>query len=234
MSPPTLPALLAECHRLRKHLRDLKEEIDLGPRVAEAQQMQLDNAKAARDAASEAIAKLKLRIRDDEVTLKQLNTQLAKFEKQLNDASSPKEYEAAQSEVRQAKAKISEFEEKILLQIEDMDSRTANIPADNKAWADAQALFAEQQVEAKERLERLLADQAESLKLLAGCDAKLPANVKPQYDRLVKAYGPDGLAGLDGRVCQHCRTGIGEQQRHDVIAGKFLCCGRCGRALYIA
>ena len=31
MSTPTVPALLREAHRLRRHLRELKAEIDLGP-----------------------------------------------------------------------------------------------------------------------------------------------------------------------------------------------------------
>ena len=113
-STPTITATLRECHRLRKHLRELKTEIDLGPRVQKVQEQTLANAKQARATAYETIQKLKLQIRDEEGNLKQHNTQLSKYEKQLNDAGSPKEYEAKQSEIRQAKERIEGLEMLIL------------------------------------------------------------------------------------------------------------------------
>ncbi|MEO2089207.1 MAG: hypothetical protein ABGY75_06885, partial [Gemmataceae bacterium] len=81
-------------------------------------------------------------------------------------------------------------------------------------------------------LERLLDDQRLNTALLAELEAKLPADVKPLYDRLVRSYGPDALAGVDGRICQQCRTTITEQQKSELVGGKFLCCSKCGRGLY--
>ena len=128
MSTPTVTQTFQHLHRVRKHLRELKSEIDLGPRVMAIQQQKLDNEKQAHKDAHDIIGKMKLKIRDDEGTLKQLNTQLAKFEKQLNDAGSPKEYEGKQSEIRQAKEKIAATEEAILAGMEiPFESR---LPAD--------------------------------------------------------------------------------------------------------
>jgi uncharacterized protein len=232
MSTP-VPHLLREAHRLRRHLRELKSEIDLGPRVLKIQEQKLAAAKAAHAAAHEHIQKLKLKIRDDEGTLKVVNGQLAKFEKQLNDAGSPKEYEGKKSEIRQAKEKIAALEEAILLGMEELEQKTAHLPTDDKVWADAQAEFEQYKLDAKERLERLTADQKASVAELAKVDAGLPPAVKPQYDRLIKAYGPDGLAAVSGKVCGQCRVGMSDQARTDITAGKFVCCSTCGRALYL-
>ncbi|MEO2088960.1 MAG: hypothetical protein ABGY75_05615, partial [Gemmataceae bacterium] len=120
MSTPTLPPTLRELHRVRKHLRELKSEIDLGPRVQKIQEQKLASEKQAHADAHDAVGKLKLKIRDDEGTLKQVNGQLAKFEKQLNDAASPKEYEGKKSEIRQAQEKIAATEELILQLMEDL------------------------------------------------------------------------------------------------------------------
>lgn len=233
MSTLTVPQLLREAHRLRKHLRELKSEIDLGPRVLKIQEQKLATAKQTHADAHDAIQKLKLKIRDDEGTLKQVNGQLAKFEKQLNDAASPKEYEGKQSEIRQAKEKIAALEEAILTGMEDLEQKTAHLPTDDKTWADAQAEFEQFKIDAKERLERLQADQKASLAELAKVDAGFPPAVKPQYDRLIKAYGPDGIAAVSGKVCGQCRVGIAEQQKNDITAGKFICCSTCGRAMYL-
>ena len=230
----TIPQILKETHRLRKHLRELKDEIDRGPRVMKAQMARLAAEEAAHKAHAEGITKLKLKIREDELSLKQNNTQLAKFEKQLDDAGSPKEYEAKQSEIRQAKERIEALEMLILTQMEDLDNRIVAIPAVDKQWADAQAEFEQYKIDAKERLERMQADQKECLTLLAKTDATLPADVKGQYDRLIKQYGPDGLAAVDGRSCMQCHMAITEQQKADLQRGLFVCCPNCGRGLYLA
>jgi predicted nucleic acid-binding Zn-ribbon protein len=229
----TVPHLLREAHRLRRHLRELKSEIDLGPRVLKIQEQKLAAAKAAHAAAHDHIQKLKLKIRDDEGTLKVVNGQLAKFEKQLNDAASPKEYEGKQSEIRQAKEKVAALEEAILMGMEELEQKTAHLPTDDKIWAEAQAEFEQYKIDAKERLERLSADQRASVEALAKVDGQFPPAVKPQYDRLIKAYGPDGLAALSGKVCGQCRVGMSDQARSDITAGKFVCCSTCGRALYL-
>ncbi len=87
-------ATLRECHRLRKHLKALQEEIDRGPRVLKAQQARLAAEEQAHKDHHEAIKKLKLKQRDDEGTLKQTETRLAKLEGQLQGISVPKEYKA--------------------------------------------------------------------------------------------------------------------------------------------
>ena len=232
MSTPTVPQTFKQLHRVRKHLRELKSEIDLGPRVMTLQQQKLEAEKQTHKDAHDAIGKMKLRIRDDEGTLKQLNTQLAKFEKQLNDAGSPKEYEAKQSEIRQAKEKIAATEEAILLGLEELEKKTAALPEADKQWAEAQAEFEQFKIDAKDRLQRMLDDQKTHQELLISLEATLPPTVKPQYDRLVKSYGADSLAAVDGRSCQQCRNALTEQQRVELVAGKFFCCPRCGRGLY--
>ena len=230
----TVPAVLQQAHRLRKHLRELQSEVDLGPRVAKSQQTHLTSEEATHKSAHDTITKLKLKIRDDEGTLKQLNTQLAKFEKQLDEAGSPKEYEGKKSEIRHAKEKIALTEEAILMGMEELENRTAGLPADDRRWADAQVNFKQQQIDATERLERIVEDQGLAREQLAKAEAQLPADVKSQYDRLITRYGPDGLAGVHGRSCQQCRTAITEQQKAELVNGKFICCPNCGRGLYVA
>ena len=234
MSTP-IPHLLREAHRLRRHLRELKSEIDLAPRVLKIAEGKLAAEKLAHAAAHDHIQKLKLKIRDDEGTLKQVNVQLAKFEKQLNDAGSPKEFEGKKSEIRQSKEKIEALELAVLTGMEELEQKTADVPNVEKKWAEAQAAFEQFKLDQKERMETLLADQKASVAVLATTDAALPPLVKAQYDRLVKAYGPDGMAAITAtQACGQCRTGIGDQQRAEVVAGKFLCCSTCGRSLYLS
>lgn len=229
-----VPQTLKELHRLRRHLRDLQAEIDLGPRVQKARQDKLAAEEQAHKDAHEAVKKLKLKQKEDEGTLKQTEQRIGKLESDLNTAGSKKEFDAKQSEIAQARAKKAELEDAILATIVEIEERTALLPEADGRWADAQKEFADAQAEAKERLERMLADQKDSRAKLAETEAKLPPEVKQQYDRLIKAYGADGLAGVKGRSCQQCRTSVTEMVVTKIHYGEFICCPTCGRGLYLA
>lgn len=225
---------LRECHRLRKHLRTLQEEIDRGPRVLKAQQARLAAEEQAHKDHYEAITKLKLKQREDEGTLKQTETRLAKLEDQLTGISVQKEYAAKQSEIQQAREKKTALEDAILTTMGEIEEKTAAIPAVEKQWADAQADFKQYQVDAQERLERLKADQEDSRAKLAQTEAGVPAKNRSTYDYLVKNHGPDALAAVKDKVCQGCRTGIAQQRLLEVQGGVFTLCQSCGKMLYPA
>ena len=225
---------LRECHRLRKHLKALQEEIDRGPRVLKARQDRLTAERQAHQDHYDAITKLKLKQREDEGTLKQTETRLTRLEEQLTGIGVSKEYEAKQSEIRQARDKRGALEDAILTTMAELEEKTAAIPAVEQRWADAQAEFARFQEEAKERLERLKADQAESQALLARTEADIPAPNKSTYNFLAKAHGSNALAAVRNRVCEGCRTGVTEQKLLEINSGVFMLCSTCGKMLYPA
>jgi predicted nucleic acid-binding Zn-ribbon protein len=223
---------LRECHRLRRHLRDLQAEIDRGPRVLANRRAAFDAAKAEHAAHHDAITKAKLKQREDEGTLKQTETRLAKLEAQLLTMGVPKEVAAKESEIAQAKAKKDELEDAILSTIGELEERAAATPAAEAAWAAAQAEFAEFQREAAERLERLRNDQTGTKAALEQADAALPEEVRGKYDSLVKAHGPDALAAVVGKACQGCRKTVTEQRWVELRGGGFALCPYCGKMLY--
>lgn len=228
----SVTSALRECHRLRVHIRELQAEIDRGPRVLQEAQEELEAAKQAHQAHHDAIKHLKLKQRDDEGTLKQTETRLAKLEDQLAGISAQKEYAAKQSEIEQAKTKRGELEDAILATIMELETQTGAIPAVEQKWAEAQAEFKQFQTQAAERLERMLADQEASRAELVKIEATIPPDVKETYDMLVKAKGPDALAAAKNRVCQACRTTITETQFLELRMDKPRTCTTCGRLQY--
>jgi predicted nucleic acid-binding Zn-ribbon protein len=228
-----VPALLRECHRLRKHLRDLKDEIERGPRVLKAQQSRLAAEEQEHKDAYDTIKRLKLQLKEDEGSLKVVELNLEKLATKAMTVTTMKEMEAVRHETEQAQAKKGQLEDSILGGMAEIEERTANLPKVELKWKEAQSEFAQYQIDAKERLERMLEDQTLSIAELAKRDAELPGDMKDQYDRLVKAHGPDGLAGVKGTVCGHCRSIVGESRIFELEAGKFVTCAVCGRGLYL-
>jgi predicted nucleic acid-binding Zn-ribbon protein len=228
----SVPSTLRECHRLRTHLRDLQAEIDRGPRVLETWQDDLETARQEHQTHYDAITKLKLKQREDEGSLKQTDVRLAKLEEQLAGISVSKEYAAKEVEITHAKAKKGELEDAILAALAELEEKTAAIPAVEKKWADARAEFAQFQVDATERLERMQADMETSRADLARAEGTLPPEIKPTYETIVRAKGPEGFAAAKNRTCQGCRTSMTETQFTELRRGTFRTCTTCGRMQY--
>jgi len=229
---PLLTEIFRECHRLRKHLRELQTEIERGPRVLKLRQETLEAERQKHHDHHDAIKKLKLKQRDDEGTLKQTDTRLTKLEDQLTGISNQKEFDAKKSEISQAKAKKSELEDAILTTLTEIEEKTGAIPAVEKRWSDAQKDFTDYQKEAGERMERLKVDQEASRTALAKAEEGIPEEYVSRYDMIVKKHGPDALAGVKDRICQGCRTKLTEQRQVEIRDGTFILCSTCGKMLY--
>jgi uncharacterized protein len=230
---PAVTPTLRECHRLRKHLRDLQAEIERGPRVLKGRQETLETERQAHKDHHDSITKLKLKQREDEGTLKQTETRLEKLQAQLLGISVAKEMAAKESEIAQAKAKQNELEDAILTTIGAIEEKTAAIPAVEKKWATSQAEFAEFQKDAAERFERLKADQEFSRAALTKAEAEIPEEMRGKYDTLVKAHGPDAMAAVKDKACQGCRTTVSTQRLHELRGGGLSICPHCGKMLYL-
>jgi predicted nucleic acid-binding Zn-ribbon protein len=229
-----LPTVLREAHRLRRHLRELGEEIDRLPRTLKAHQAKVAKQEQALKEFLDGVKHLKVDLHDKETRLKAAGQQLAKYERQLSDMTTPKEVEARQTEIANTRTLIAGLEEQILAGMGDLDDRTAKAPEHEGLLKKAKADLATFAAESKERQDRLAREKKQAEEELTKIEAQIPDDVRGQYDRLVNAYGADALAAVKGRSCGQCRSAVTSQNLHELLAGKFLCCGTCGRALYLA
>jgi predicted nucleic acid-binding Zn-ribbon protein len=229
----SVPAILREAHRLRRLLRDLQAEIDRGPRVRKAQQAKLDQAEAAWRDAQDGLKKLKVTVHEKDTSLKATEQAIKKYTKQLDEVGSPKEYEAKQTEITNAKNRVATLEEEILAGLAEIDERTAGLPGEEAKVKQARTEFAAWEAQAKERLDGLTAEHKRADAELKALEATLPPDAVAQYNRLVKAYAADAFAAVQGRSCQHCFTNLTEQAATNLTNGQFVCCPGCARGLYL-
>jgi predicted nucleic acid-binding Zn-ribbon protein len=229
-----LSPLLREIHRLRKLIRDAQAEIDRAPKVLKAAQAKLAATEKSVADAKEELKKRKAGVLTAEATIKSLNQTLSKYNKQSEGLTSPRDIEAKSHEIANTKELIAKQEEEYLNLMTEVDERTAKIPDLDASLVKAKADFARFQTEAAERLAQMKSEVATATAQLAEQDAKLPAVIRPQYDRLVKAHGADALAAAENQSCKHCRVGITAQMYSDLQKeAEFICCRNCGRGLYL-
>src|SRR4051812_21555284 len=86
--------VLREIHRLRKHARDLQQEIDRGPIQLKARRNVAAKAEQAAADAHADLKKLKVATHEKEVSLKAAHAQIAKYEKQQDEVTDKKQFDA--------------------------------------------------------------------------------------------------------------------------------------------
>src|SRR5437762_1146641 len=125
-------ATLREAHRLRRHAKDLQTEIDRGPRLLKAQQAKIVRQEEVLRQDHETLKKLKVKMHEKEGSLKAAEQQIAKYEKQRNEATSKKEYDAFQAEIASAKKQCQKIEDEILEVIGQIEEKTNQLPGQEK------------------------------------------------------------------------------------------------------
>jgi predicted nucleic acid-binding Zn-ribbon protein len=231
MSSPA--AILRELHRLRRHTADLQAQVQRVPLTVRTQQNKVARQEELVKEGHETIKRLKVTIHEREVTLRTKNQQIAKHEKQLNEATSKKEYDALQAEIIASKRACRELEDEILNLMAESEERMTQIPELEKSVQQAKLETIEFEKNTQARLAGLREQLQQAERQLKEVEATLPGHVRPQYDRLMAARGEDALAQVQGRTCAACYTEITAQNYNELMQGQFVLCKSCGRMLYL-
>lgn len=230
---PGSGVILREIHRLRRHAKDLTGQIEQGPRQVKAQKASIVRQEEALKKAQDELKQLKIKTHDKEVSLQATEDQIRKYEKQLNDIISKKEYDAIKHELATCRAGQAKLEDEVLQGMMDSEELQAKIREMEKALAQARVQAAQLEGALETRQADLGRQRDAVVRQLAEVEATLPVDNKPLYDRLIASQGEDAMSGVANRVCLACYTEITAQNFNDLSAGKFLLCKSCGRILYL-
>jgi predicted nucleic acid-binding Zn-ribbon protein len=224
--------ILREIHRLRTHARDLQDSIDRAPRQFKAQQNAVAREEANLHDAHDAIKKLKVTIHEKELSVKSTHEHTKKYEQQLNDITSKKEYDALKLEIAGAQERMNKLQDEALTLMLEVEERTAQLPALEEALKKTRADFAGFERDYQSRLDDWSRQREEVLKQIVAAEEGLPKDIRTQYDRLVKQLGADALAAVVDRTCTACYTEITAQAFNNLKVGQIVFCKSCARLLY--
>src|SRR5262249_27135038 len=187
------PPIFRELHRLRRFAQALQEQLDRIPRQLKAHQAKRAKAEQTLREGQEAVKHLKVTASDKEKALKTQHEKIARFEKQTNEVSSKKEYDALQLEIAHAKSECSRLEDEILAAMTDSEERAAGLPDLEKALAQARADMEKVEADTGPRKLDLETQLKETMSKVKEVEASIPQDLRPQYNRGVNALGADAL-----------------------------------------
>ena len=226
--------ILREIHRLRRNIAELTSAAESGPRQLKAQQNKIakdeENVKKAQDIVKAA----KVHIHDKEVSIKASQAEIAKYEKQLGEISTKKEYDALRLEISRAKEGIRKIEDDILVLMLEGDEKAKLVPEAEKAVKKAKDDLVVFERDLQERLKRYAEEKERAVEELKKVVATLPEDIKTHYDRMVGSKGEESIAAVEGQTCTACYTYVTAQMSNELKRGEFVVCKSCGRILYAA
>lgn len=225
--------IMRELHRHRKHASDLSTELDRGPRTLRAHETRVAKQEELLREAQETLKHLKVSIHDKEISLKMKQQEIAKHQKQLNEAGGKKAYDALQLEIANEKKACRKLEDEVLEAMEEVEIRTGKLPELEKEIQRSKQETVKLIDDIQTRRNILTDRLNEMHKKLAEVEASLPEDIRIQYERLVSSRGAEALSLIQGRTCTACYTEITAQNYNDLLQGKFLLCKSCGRILYL-
>src|SRR5580698_4434939 len=193
---PGIGDTLREIHRLRRHARDLQQEIDRGPVQLKARRNVAAKVEAALHEAQDGLKKQKVHTHEKEVSLKAIHTQIAKYEQQMGSATDKKQYDALKHEIATTQQKGRVIEDEILECMGEGEELAAKLPELERATAKAKADVVAFEREQAGRFVQLADQLKTALASLAAAEAGIPEQFLPQYQRIVTAFGADALAAV--------------------------------------
>jgi predicted nucleic acid-binding Zn-ribbon protein len=179
----------------------------------------------------EAVDLAKLR-KDKELELDSTSQKKAKFQGQLFQVKSNREYEALQHEITGLDAQVSSFEDEILDILERGEKASQSIAEEEKTLKAAQERVKQEHAaldkEAERLREEIASRDAKRTALISGLDQALLT----RYDRIREVKDGLAVAAIKNGACGGCFRRIPPQEMQILRrADRVMTCEGCGRII---
>jgi predicted nucleic acid-binding Zn-ribbon protein len=226
--------LLVEAQALDSQILKLERELTEIPQriknIDDAFKAKMANLKSLED----KVKALQLKRKEREGDLETKEGMIKKYQTQMYQVKTNKEYTALQEEIARVKADNSIIEEDIIKLLDQVDIENQNISKEKEVLKSEEAKSAvekkaleEDKVRIKNELEVLKAQRAE----LVG---KIDKDILKKYERILK--NRDGLAVVPvaNESCQGCFRILPPQVINEIrMKQGLIVCENCARILYI-
>ncbi len=223
---------LRSLHTLLRQLADAEGGLAEGPRAITIAEKQVTLAEQAIEQQKDVIKASRKAADDLNLKLKTKEAELAKFQGQLNTASSNKEYDIIKGQIDAAKNSRSEMEEVAFAAMEEIDAAQSRLKTLEQDLQTRKNNAKAAKSEFDSRKPELEVKVAEVQALISQAEKAIPGDGKAGYLRLRKAHGAEAIAVMEDGFCEACSTKVTNQDMVRIRMSDFLCCRGCGRILY--
>ena len=203
------------------------------PREIAAIHAAVDEAKKAVDGAKAKLDAARKSQRAKEKDLEDNRVKRQKFEGQLYQVKTNKEYSAVLSEIEDVKQDKARIEEEILTLMETVERLAAEVKERDASLRARESEGRGEEAALVERLRGVEADLAMARHERAALARELPPAVLADYDKILRHRGMAAAEVTKPNFCGGCRVTVTPQRLQELRQQNALIhCESCGRYLY--
>jgi predicted nucleic acid-binding Zn-ribbon protein len=226
-------AALRELHQIHQRLADLRDRLERGPKQVRAREANVAQLEVKLTEARDRAKQMQMAIDRKQLDLKSGEQKVVDLRVKLNGANSNREYQAFLEQIAAAEMAGSVLSDEILESMEKVDQLGLATKEAEKNLASGKHEMdkARQAVESSAATIRSDITRLEAELLQA--EKALPADLKADYERVVRSKGADSLSAAEDGVCIGCGQQITLNMQNELKLSKLVFCRSCGRLLYL-
>lgn len=217
-----------------KEMYDLQEEKQRIPLQIKDNDDKCDMQKEAVKSAEAEAKEVKLLLNKQELALQEKEEQIQKYNAQLSQVKTNKEYSALQSEINKIKADNSVLEEEIIRILDRVQTAEKKVKEEVALLSD----IGKERESKKKELDALLEKNEALIAELESQRNVIMHDINPDdlsvYEKILKAKEGRALSQITNDACGICSMNLLPQTISEVMMGdKIVFCESCHRILYI-
>jgi predicted nucleic acid-binding Zn-ribbon protein len=226
-------AALRELHRIHQRLADLRDRLERGPEQVRARETNVGQLEARLAESRDRAKQAQIALDRKQLDLKAGEQKVIDLRVKLNACSSNREYQALLEQIAAAEMAGSVLSDEILEGLEKIDQLAAAVKEAEKNLAAGKQELNKARQAVESSAATIRSDLAEAEIQLVESEKALPADIKSDYQRVVRSKGADSLAAADDGVCTGCGQQITLNMQNELKLSKLVFCKACGRLLYL-
>lgn len=177
--------------------------------------------------------KLQMKQKEKEMEMGQKEANVKKFEGQLSQVKTNKEYSALQQEIASMKADGSVLEDEIIRIMDQTEAANEEVKKERERLKTIEKEYQAKEAELDQKSKALLEKVENLRKERAAIVEQVQPEARAMYDLIVQKKQGIALAKINGEICGACQLQLRPQLINEVrLAETLIVCENCSRILY--
>jgi len=224
---------LINLQKLDKEITDVSLFLENIPSKIEEINKKIETSSQIVTLAKEKMTQNQKKRRDLEATAKDIKEQISKYNRQLNEVKTNREYSILLKEIEEAKQKDNDMEEEIISEMLSADEIEDEIKTASQKYSEAEEKFSKEKDVLQQEKKKFEANRDKLNQKKEKLVPKIPSDQVSLYLKIYKRNSGIALSPVKEEFCSLCHLRIRPQVINELKGKeKIILCENCGRILY--
>ncbi len=224
---------LINLQKLDKEITDISLFLENIPSKTEEINKKIETSSQIVTLAKEKMTQNQKKRRDLEAAVKDIKEQISKYNRQLNEVKTNREYSILLKEIEEAKQKDNDMEEEIIVEMLSADEIEDEIKTASQKYSEAEEKFSKEKDVLQQEKKKFEANRDKLNQKKEKLVPKIPSDQVSLYLKIYKRNSGIALSPVKEEFCSLCHLRIRPQVINELKGKeKIILCENCGRILY--